>query len=276
MQDNLILLTNDDGINSDGIKALYKHFRKIFKILVIAPINQKSGVGCGLTLSKEIEVIKYKDKDIEGYAVNGTPVDCIKIALNSLLSKPPKFVISGINQGRNTGFNIFYSGTVAGALEAALNNINSISVSLNSYTSKNFEFAAIFTSILVKTIINSNLREKVTLNVNIPAVEIEKIKGIKITKQGLGHFRDRYVTEERDSKFLIMRQVEENYIMSPEDEDDYFLNQNYITITPLKLTLTDYNQFNEVKKLISPILESENINKLLTNQINFIKSSEFD
>ena len=180
-----ILLTNDDGINAPGLYALYKEMRKLGEVSVVAPDSEKSAVGHAITLSDPLRVSNfYKNNDFFGYAVNGTPADCVKLAYWALDIKPD-LLISGINLGSNTGINIIYSGTVSAATEGVFLNIPSFAISLTTFLNPNFSIAAKFAKKLSKQILKNGLPEGTLLNVNVPALENESnLNGVEITTQG--------------------------------------------------------------------------------------------
>jgi len=178
-----ILLTNDDGINAPGLYALYKEMKKHGKVYIVAPDSEKSAVGHAITLSDPLRVENfYKNGEFYGYAVNGTPSDCVKIAYWAL-EITPDILISGINLGSNTGINIIYSGTVSAATEGMFLNIPSFAISLTTFTNPDFTIAARFAARLSKIILKHGLPKGTLLNVNVPAVESEdQIAGVMITR----------------------------------------------------------------------------------------------
>jgi len=185
-----ILITNDDGINSKGIITLANKFKEIGEVIVVAPNKQMSAVSNSLTTNKPLRYKKhYINNEFFGYALDGTPADCIKFAILSLLNQQkPDIILSGINYGRNTGINILYSGTLAGATEGYLLNIPSFAISLSSHnTEMQCDTAAEFTLKIVTEIMSNENNNKykfenLFLNINIPAIETNQIKGIKVVK----------------------------------------------------------------------------------------------
>ncbi len=180
-----ILLTNDDAINATGLHVLYKEMKKIGEVSIVAPDSERSAVGHAITLSDPLRVFDfYKNGQFFGYAVNGTPADCVKLAYWALNIKPD-ILISGINLGSNTGINIIYSGTVSAATEGMFLNIPSFAISLTTFTNPNFRIAARFARKLSRIILKNGLPNGTLLNVNVPAVEDEEeITGVEITRQG--------------------------------------------------------------------------------------------
>jgi 5'-nucleotidase len=245
-----ILLTNDDGIYADGIFTLYQSLReKGHDVVVVAPHTQQSAVGHAITVSDPLKVSYIEmESRISGYAVQGTPADCIKIAVNALLDKKPDMVLSGINQGANTGNHIIYSGTVSAATEATMFGIPSIAVSLDmsmvSEKKNDFSYAAQFAARLCDIVMQQGgLPVGTLLNVNVPGVETHQIKGVRIGKQA--RFRHSDVYEKRiDPRNRVYYWLKDEEIVvtdPPEIAVDYrLLKEGYIVITPIQYDLTDY------------------------------------
>ena len=243
-----ILISNDDGIGADGIKALAKEIKKFANVIVAAPHTQQSAVGHSITMSSPIrvkEVLMFRD--FYGYAVEGTPADSVKLAVHTLLKdRKIDLLISGINQGANTAINTIYSGTVSAATEGTILGIPSIAISLTSYTYTDFSNAAKFASRIAKVIIQNGLPKGTLLNVNVPA--IKKIKGVKITKQGKSSWDDTYETRldpnNRRYYWLTGSMLKIDKTM---DYDVKAVDEGYISVTPIHYDLTDYKLFEEMK-----------------------------
>jgi 5'-nucleotidase len=248
-----ILLTNDDGIYSNGLVALYKKFKEKHHVTVVAPEREQSAVGHGITLHKPLRISKVTiyNNNI-GYAVSGTPADCVKLGLTKVLDSMPDLVVSGINPGANVGVNLNYSGTVAAAREAALHDIPSIAVSINSPNIKNHNYyddAASFIENLSEKIFKNKLPLKTFLNVNFPDKPINEIAGVKISRQGLFPLEDAF--EHRSdprsvSYYWQICQLSKFHEMSNVDQSD--IDNNYISITPIKCDATDYSVFEDLKQ----------------------------
>ncbi|MDD3375096.1 MAG: 5'/3'-nucleotidase SurE [Candidatus Omnitrophica bacterium] len=244
-----ILLTNDDGIGADGILALYKELTKFASVIVVAPDSQRSSVGHGITLSRPIWVKKTKkDAGIKGHAITGTPADCIKFALEVVLKKKPDLIISGINLGPNEGCSVFYSGTVAAAREGALCGVASMAVSLNTFVDPDFSYAAKIAGRIAKKILDQSLPRGTFLNLNVPNLPKNKIKGIKLTSQGKIPIKAKFVSRKDPSDLQY-------YWMSgeiPKTErketvDTVALNQGYVCITPIESDSTDYKVLSSLE-----------------------------
>lgn len=245
-----ILLTNDDGINAPGLYSLFKEMKKHGKVYIVAPDSEKSAVGHAITLSDPLRVQNYyKNDEFFGYAVNGTPADCVKIAYWAL-GINPDILISGINLGSNTGINIIYSGTVSAATEGMFLNIPSFAISLTTFSNPNFEIAAKFAGKLSKIILKHGLPKGTLLNVNVPAVNSEaEIRGVKITRQGNAMYREEFDkrTDPHNRVYYWLTGQKVQLETDPDVDDRAILN-NQISITPVHFDLTDYHFMEELKQ----------------------------
>jgi len=242
-----ILLTNDDGFSASGINLLYNVLKDNYIITMVAPENEQSGVGHAFTFKKPLVVRKrFHDGENCGYSVSGTPSDCIKIAIGNILSKKPDLIVSGINNGNNTGIAGYYSGTVAAAREGAFWHIPSIAISLFEHSTHLFEAYADVSQKIIKRImgdvIKSNpqsLKDRIFLNVNYPACHPKMCKGIRITKQSLSFYIDNYTPVKRDDctiEYWLNSEIGE---IEPSNEyDTYAIRNDFITITPLHIDAT--------------------------------------
>ena len=237
-----ILLTNDDGINARGISVLAREIRKMGDVMIVAPDSEQSAVGHAITLTEPLRAKKiYRDGVFFGYGVNGTPADSVKLAVKSLLDKPPDLVISGINLGPNTGTNVIYSGTVSAATEAAILDLKAIAVSLGTFTNPDFGPAARFARTLAEEVISRNLPSGVLLNVNVPPIPENEIRGVKVTPQGIARFQE--VMEERidlRGRPYYWLGGEMDYPDNDPGSDHTALMNNYISVTPLHYDMTNY------------------------------------
>jgi len=244
-----ILLTNDDGIYSEGIYVLYEALKRIGKVSVVAPEAEQSAIGHAITMSNPLRVKDaYRRAKYFGYAVSGTPADCVKIAVRSILKKKPDLIVSGINLGPNTGFSALYSGTVSGATEGAIFGISSIAVSLGTFKNPDFSFSASFTSKLAKIVYKRGLPKGTFLNVNVPACHPSKIKGIKITRQGQTPILESYDKRMDPRKHIYYWLTGEVINLKAEKNSDIIaLKKGYIAITPLHCDLTDYEFITQLE-----------------------------
>ncbi|MCI0496102.1 5'/3'-nucleotidase SurE [candidate division KSB1 bacterium] len=245
-----ILLTNDDGINAPGLHALCQEMKNHGEVYVVAPDSEQSAVGHAITLSDPLRVQNfYKNDDFFGYAVNGTPADCVKIAYWALEIKPD-ILISGINLGSNTGINIIYSGTVSAATEGMFLNIPSFAISLTTFTNPNFSVAAKFAAKLSKLILAKGLPQGTLLNVNVPAVQNEnEITGVMITRQGRAMYREEFDKRTDPHQRLYYWLTGQKVKLETEaDVDDRAILNNKISITPVQFDLTNYEFLGELRE----------------------------
>jgi len=240
-QKPLILVTNDDGIYAPGIYALWEAMLLVGDIFVVAPETEKSAVGHAITISDPIRVREIKRRQgFAGYAVNGTPADCVKLAVKALMDRKPDIVISGINSGANVGTSLMYSGTVSAATEGTILAIPSIAISLGSLTSTDFSYSGKVAVTIVKAVLKNGLPQGTLLNVNVPAVPEKLIKGYKITRQGDLHYLEGFDRREdpRGRVYYWMTgQIVEPVGQS--DGDSRALSENWISVSPVHYRLTN-------------------------------------
>jgi len=244
-----ILVTNDDGIDAPGIQVLAEALKELGEVTVVAPLKEQSAVGHGITMQIPLRVTKYqKNGKFFGYAVSGTPADCVKIGIRNILKEKPDLVVSGINHGSNTAINIIYSGTVSAAREAAIMDVPSIAISLTNHEATDFTYSGKIARLVASKLIGKDLPVGTLLNVNIPDIPAEQIKGILLTKQGKSKWDDIY--EERKDPYgrayywLTGTLVEVDNQM---DTDQFAIKNNYISVTPIHFDLTDYETFEKMK-----------------------------
>jgi len=248
-----ILVSNDDGINSEGIYLLVKELKKIADVTVVAPEKQMSAVGHAITVQYPLRVNPfYKNGEFFGYAVDGTPADAVKLAVKALLKdKKIDLLISGINHGTNTSINIIYSGTVSAATEGTILGIPSIAISLATYApNPDFTFAAKFTVKLAEFVFKNALPKGTLLNVNIPPVPENEIKGVLVTHQGSA-FWDDYFDLRRDPngrEYYWLTGKFINYEVDDLSADHTAVQNNYISVTPIHFDLTNYKAIDVLKK----------------------------
>ncbi len=237
-----ILLTNDDGIYAEGLLALRRALSKVAETVVFAPSQEKSGVAHGVTLSRPIAVEKVMLDGAGAYAVEGTPVDCVKIAVKGMKAIRPDVVFSGINTGSNVGIDVIYSGTVSAALEAAIMEIPAVAISLDSRESPDFSCAAKFAAELAVALLEDRfLPPGVLLNVNVPGVPEDRIKGVAITRQSRSCYGERFEAEDvSPEKTLFTLSGKLIGLSEPPDVDVTALSGNYISVTPIHFDLTHY------------------------------------
>jgi 5'-nucleotidase len=239
-----ILLTNDDGIFADGIYFLYDALKNIGDVTIVAPERERSAAGHGITMHKPLRIKKqHVRNNVYGYSVSGTPADCVKLGLDIVMDVRPDIIISGINNGLNLGLDVLYSGTVSAALEGYINGISALAVSVTENPcDKDYIIAADFIRQIVEQQFMDHKNKKIVLNVNIPASTQHKIMGIKISKQGYKRYENA-VHKRTDPRGREYYWLSGDLVTSyPDDNTDLAaIHQNYISITPLKYDLTDYD-----------------------------------
>jgi 5'-nucleotidase len=230
-----ILLTNDDGIDAEGLRTLELVLKDLAHLVVVAPDQERSAVGHGLTLRSRLELVEVRENH---FVLNGTPADCVIYALKRLFSQPPTLVISGINHGANLGDDIIYSGTVAAAREAAHHGIPSIAIS-QAYDEKpiSFKAGADFVRDMIAGVLRHGLGGEICLNVNLP---VRTIKGIKITRQGCAEFLPHFNALDFRPDYSAIP-VSPVHGRKTDFMPDYqAVMENYISVTPLQRDQTDY------------------------------------
>jgi 5'-nucleotidase len=261
-----LLISNDDGIFSLGIRTLANTLAQAgHQITVVCPDRERSATGHGLTLHKPIRAEQVEgifQPSVTAWACSGTPSDCVKLALGALLNSPPDMVLSGINHGSNLGTDVLYSGTVSAAMEGVIEGVTGIAFSLTSFSSKDFQPAANFAQRLVAYLAANPLPQPMLLNVNVPAVPVEKIAGVAVTRQGLRRYIDQFekrIDPRGKTYYWLAGELLED-VPQPDLElvvtsqtrlgeangtwlnqmmtDVQAIRQHYITITPLQYNLS--------------------------------------
>lgn len=243
-----ILVSNDDGINSEGLYALVETAKELAEeVFVVAPDRDQSAASHSLSLHKPLRADKVADNI---YSVEGTPTDCINLAVNGLFrDKKPDLIVSGINKAANMGDDITYSGTVSAAIEGTLLKVPSIAFSLASRSNFNFSTGAAYSKIIMKYVIANGLPDGTLLNVNVPNLTMEEIKGIKITKQGKRIYNEMIVrdVDPRGREYFWIGGNELDFI-EIEESDIVSVNAGYVSVTPIRLDMTDYSYLEKLKQ----------------------------
>ena len=250
----IILITNDDGITAPGIKNLIEAAKTLGKVVVVAPDKAQSGMGHAITIDSPLRFDKIDlFENIEAWQTSGTPVDCVKLAVDKIFHRKPDICISGINHGANHSINVIYSGTMSAAMEASIESIPSSGFSLLDYRLEaDFTAAKHYAHQIIKTVLANKLDKHLLLNVNIPAVSIEKIKGTMICKQAYAKYKEEF--EERKDphgkKYYWLTGKFVNFDKA-KDTDAWALKNNYVSIVPIQFDLTNYplKKILEKKKL---------------------------
>lgn len=245
-----VLLTNDDGIFAKGIESLYLALIEEHEVTVVAPETEQSAVGHAITFLDPLRVKKVKrNGSFFGYALNGTPADCVKLGIRELLKTPPDVVVSGINMGANVGENIIYSGTVSAATEAAMMGIPSVAISMNSFEKTDFTAATRITLKILRSIRQYGLPSKVYLNVNVPNVPSESIRGVRLTRQGTLNFSEYYDKRIDPRNNVYYWLSGSDYVPDSDPEtDSHAMANHYISITPLHYDLTHYKTLDVLRE----------------------------
>jgi 5'-nucleotidase len=243
-----VLLTNDDGIYAPGLWALYHQLIENHHVVVVAPDRERSAIGHAITLHQPLRATQISlDGGYGGYAVNGTPADCIKLGILEILRQRPDMVVAGINMGANVGANLNYSGTVAAAKEAALSGTIGIAVSIEGPKTDYYEEAAQFIAELSETVYQHKLPFGTFLNVNIPNKPRREIAGVRISRQGVERLSE-YVEKRKDPRnrsYYWQGRDRQSFGSDPRT-DGATLGRNYISITPVQCDMTDYRMLEKI------------------------------
>lgn len=236
-----ILVTNDDGIHAPGIAALAEKLQELGDVTVVAPAREVSGISHALTISAPL---RYERVEEHAFSVDGTPADCVNLAVANLLPQPPELVVSGINRGANLGDDVTYSGTVAGAMEGAILGIPSFAVSLASKSHDDYSVAAAFSVYLARVVEQKKLPRRTFLNVNVPPGEVS---GVRITSQG---HRDYWakVEERVDPRSRVYFWIKQGISRWERNgiSDIHAVREKLISVTPLHIDYTNYSVLDEL------------------------------
>lgn len=246
-----ILISNDDGVHAPGLKCLADALSKLADITVVAPDRNRSGVSNSLTLEHPLRVVTA----VNGYySVNGTPTDCVHIAITGLLKELPDMVVSGINEGSNLSDDVLYSGTVAAATEGRFLGLPAIAISLAGPRCVHYETAAQVAKILVERVSLQPLTANSLLNVNVPDLPFAELKGIQVTRLGTRHIAEPTIKSQdpRGRKIYWIGQPGAEQDAGP-GTDFYAVNAGYVSVTPLQFDLTHYKIMDELSGWIEPL-----------------------
>lgn len=250
----VILVTNDDGITAPGIRNRVAAVKGLGKVVVVAPDKPQSGMGHAITIGVPLRLNKvsfFDSLDVEAWQCTGTPVDCVKLAVDKVLHSKPDLCISGINHGANHSINVIYSGTMSAAVEAAIESIPSVGFSLLDYSLEaDFTGARKFARIIVEQILTGGIPDKhMVLNVNVPAVPVDQLKGIKICRQAYAKYEEDFL--ERDDphgrKYYWLTGEFVNFDEG-KDTDVWALANNYVSLVPVQFDLTHDKLKDQLEK----------------------------
>jgi 5'-nucleotidase len=247
----LILVTNDDGYEAKGIEVLIEAVSPLGKVIVVAPEDPQSGMSHAITVKHPLRIKTIKKSDsITIYAVNGTPVDCVKIALNQILDRKPDMLVSGINHGSNSSTSILYSGTMGAALEGSVNLIPSVGFSHTLYNhDSDLDASKTYARQIASKVLENGLPKNICLNVNIPDGQFKDIMGIKVCRQTMGHWQEEFDKrlDPIGREYYWLTGEYFNHEPNATDTDEWALKNNYVSIVPVQTDLTSY----ETIKLIN-------------------------
>ncbi len=250
------LLTNDDGIYAKGLSALHQELSQVAECLIVAPEIEQSAVGHAITMSRPLMVRPArKNGQFLGYAVAGTPADCVKIGIRELSDQKVDLVVSGINRGANVGINVIYSGTVSAATEGAILGIPSMAVSLDTRRDADFSFAAKFARRMALFMLNHYPSRHIPLNINVPALPEQEIRGVAVTRQGTARFTESFERRVDPRENVYYWLAGETKLSDADDEgtDALALSRGLISVTPVYYDLTRYNVLEELRGAIGKI-----------------------
>jgi len=249
----LILVTNDDGITAPGIAALIEVMKTLGDVVVVAPDKPQSGMGHAITINSTLRIHKTNVYGVkEEYSCTGTPVDCVKIAVNKILDRKPDLCVSGINHGSNMSINVIYSGTMSAAVEGAIEGIPSIGFSLcDNSINADFSASKKIVKAIAKAVLEKGMPKDVCLNVNIPLLKSDEIKGIKVCRQARANWIEE-LDERKDpagkSYFWLTGRFE-NFEDGSRDTDIWALDHNYVSVVPTQFDMTAHDAIKTIAKL---------------------------
>ena len=251
MKKPLILISNDDGVHAKGLKCLIEAAREFGDVFVVAPEKGESGMSHAITIKNPLRVSKISEEEgLTIYSCSGTPVDSVKLALNKLMDRKPDLLLSGINHGSNASVSVVYSGTLGAAREGCINGIHSIGFSVTDH-SKDAEFkgAKKYVSQIIEDVLKNGLDKDTFLNVNVPNIPIDEIKGIKVTSQTNGVWKQEY--EERQDPhggtYYWLTGFFDNYEKGNQETDEWALDNNYVALVPIMINTTEYSAIEKLK-----------------------------
>lgn len=251
----LILVTNDDGISAPGILHLAHIAMQFGDVIVVAPDKPQSGMGHAITINSTLRIQKtnYHKGALEEYSCTGTPVDCVKMAVNKLLTRKPDLVLSGINHGSNSSINVIYSGTMSAAIEGSLEGVPSIGFSLSDYSiDADFSATTEYITKIISSVLKNDMPKGVCLNVNFPKLKTEELAGLKICRQAKANwvedFEERQDPYGRSYYWLTGKFV--NFEPEATDTDEWALQNGYVSVVPIMHDLTAHNYINHFKNTL--------------------------
>jgi 5'-nucleotidase len=248
----VILVTNDDGISAPGIRNLVEAVKHLGKVVVVAPDKPQSGMGHAITIGNPLRLHPMPQAfgDVEAWQCSGTPVDCVKLAVDKILRRKPDLCLSGINHGSNHSINVIYSGTMSAAVEAAIESIPSVGFSLLDYSLEaDFTAARKYVRIIVETMLRKPMDKHLILNVNFPAVPEAQIKGVKICRQAYAKYEEDFLerNDPTGKKYYWLTGKFVNFDKG-KDTDVWALEHNYVSVVPVQFDMTNYVLKSKLEK----------------------------
>lgn len=248
----VILITNDDGVTAPGIQNLVEAVKDLGKIIVVAPDKPQSGMGHAITIGQPLRLHKiHMDETIETWSCTGTPVDCVKLAVDKILHRKPDLCLSGINHGANHSINVIYSGTMSAAVEAAIESIPSVGFSLLDFSIEaDFSGAKKYARIIVEHLLKQKPHKHLVLNVNIPAVPEIQIKGIKVCRQAYAKYVEDFIerNDPHGRRYYWLTGEFVNFDKG-KDTDVWALAHSYVSVVPVQFDLTNYTLKKKLEKI---------------------------
>lgn len=246
-EEPLILVTNDDGIFTPGIRSMVKIAREFGEVLVVAPDKPQSGMGHAITVNEPLRMREYEldpDPKIRSYSCTGTPVDSVKLAIYRILKKKPDLLLSGINHGSNCSINVLYSGTMSAAVEGALEGIPSIGCSVLDYSlGQDMQTSELVTRQVVKNALTQDFPDRTCLNVNIPDLSPEELKGIRVCRQARAYWEDDFeVRQDPHGQEYYWLAGEFKNFDKGGDTDIWALDNGYASIVPVQYDMTAHHE----------------------------------
>lgn len=248
----MIFVTNDDGIHAPGLRTLITVAREFGEVVVVAPDKPQSGMSHAVTTANPLRIKElHHAEGYREYSCNGTPADAVKIGEKVIMGKKPDLILSGINHGSNAGINLFYSGTMAAAMEGAMSDIPSIGFSLLDYSMEaDFSPAVPYMRKIIGQVLVEGMESFTCLNVNIPALPPERIKGIKVCRMGRG-FWDEELEKRVDPQYRTYYWLAGRFVsLDPgKDTDEWALSNDFVSVVPIHIDLTAYSSLEKLKNL---------------------------
>lgn len=247
-----ILVVNDDGISARGIRALVEAMKEIGNVTVVAPDSPQSGMGHAITIHNPLRLDRVDIfKNVDAWQCSGTPVDCVKLAVNKILNRKPDICVSGINHGSNSSINVIYSGTMSAAMEGAIEGIPSIGFSLVDFNlDADLTAAKHYAGLITRTVLNGVQWRELLLNVNIPNLSLNEIKGIKICRQAMAKWEEEFEERQDPSKQKYFWLT--GKFINPdlgEDTDEWALANGYVSVVPVEFDFTAHHAIPRLNKL---------------------------